>query len=410
MNRTRVREDLLRVLADSDKFATHLHLPMQSGEIVRAYWPIGLCAFIVSLAATPVFRRLAVRLKIVDRPDDFLKPHKLPVPYLGGVAIFVGWAAGLLLAVALFGTASEVASSPRGPSLDLLVLVGVLVAGLAVTLLGLFDDMRLASPRLKLVGGAAIAVLLVIFGVGHETFPSLLRSLGIRPADLSTFLVLAYSIPLTVFVVVGACNATNLIDGVDGLCSGVLGIMAAGFLALAVHMHMWSEWHPLDVTRVVLSLAMMGAALGFLPYNRNPARIFMGDAGSMLLGLNAAILLLLFMSSGGMRWMLGALMVFGLPLGDMVLTLARRWRNQRPLMEGDRSHFYDQLLDRGWPVRRVVRTSYALATLFAVLGCAAIIVRLRYLIPMYALTIAILIAVVARMGMFRVEPPRAVNE
>ena len=376
------------------------------GEIVRAYWPIGLCSFVVSLAATPACRRVAVRLKIVDRPDDFLKPHKQPVPYLGGVAIVVGWAAGLLLAAALFGPATEPTSSPSGPSLDLMIMAGVLAAGLAVTLLGLFDDMQLASPKVKLAGCAAIAVLLVISGVGHDTFLSLLRSLGIRPADLSPFLVLAYSIPLTVFVVLGACNATNLIDGVDGLCSGVLGIMAAGFLVLAVHMHMWSQWHPLDVTRVVLSLAMMGASLGFLPYNRNPARIFMGDAGSMLLGLNAAILLLLFTSSGGMRWMLGSLMVFGLPLGDMLLTLARRWRNQRPLMLGDRSHFYDQLLDRGWPVRRVVRISYALATLFALLGCSAIIVRLRYLIPLYALTIIALIAIVAKMRMVRVETPR----
>ena len=133
----------------------------------------------------------------------------------------------------------------------------------------------------------------------------------------------------------------------------------------------------------------------------------MGDAGSMLLGLNAAILLLLFTSSGGMRWMLGSLMVFGLPLADMLLTLARRWRNQRPLMLGDRSHFYDQLLDRGWPVKRVVRISYALATLFALLGCAAIIVRLRYLLPLYALVAVALVAVVTKMGMVRVEPPRA---
>jgi UDP-GlcNAc:undecaprenyl-phosphate GlcNAc-1-phosphate transferase len=152
---------------------------------------------------------------------------------------------------------------------------------------------------------------------------------------------------------------------------------------------------------------MMGAALGFLPYNRNPAKIFMGDAGSMLLGLNAAIMLLLFAkSSETIRWMLASLMIFGLPLADMLLTLARRWRNQRPLMQGDRSHFYDQLVDRGWPIQRVVRVSYALAVFFALMGCAPIVLRLRYTVPLYLIVIAGAIALVIKFKMVRVEPPQ----
>jgi UDP-GlcNAc:undecaprenyl-phosphate GlcNAc-1-phosphate transferase len=150
---------------------------------------------------------------------------------------------------------------------------------------------------------------------------------------------------------------------------------------------------------------MMGAALGFLPYNRNPATIFMGDAGSMLLGLNAAIMLLLFAkSSVTFRWTLGSLMIFGLPLADMLLTLARRWRNQRPLMQGDRSHFYDQLVDRGWPIKRVVRVSYALAAFFAIMGCVPIVLRLRYIVPLYILVFAAVVGLVVKFKMVRVEP------
>ncbi len=292
------------------------------------------------------------------------------------------------------------------PSMDRLMMLGILLAGGAIMLLGLFDDLRLASARAKLAGGAVVTVFLIAVGVGDDTIIPLLRTAGVRLDDFPTWLVLAYSAPLTLLITLGACNATNLIDGVDGLCSGVSGIISVGFLVLALHLHTWGEWHPLDAQRLTLSLAMMGAALGFLPYNRSPAQIFMGDAGSMLLGLNAAILLLLFTKSTAFKWMMGSLMVFGLPLADMVLTLARRWRSGRPLMEGDRSHFYDQLLDRGWSVRRVVMVSYALAAGFAVLGCIPTVMRTRYILPIYMLVVLAIILTVVKLGMVSVEPDR----
>ncbi len=333
-----------------------------------------------------------------------MKTHKQAIPYLGGVAILLGWTAGIALALTRWGGQPEGAVL-TGPALPLGSTVGILIAGVAITALGLFDDLRVITPKAKLLGAAVVAIILVAFGVGNDLLLLVLRATGTDPGDIPTWIVLLYSLPLTVFIVVGACNATNLIDGLDGLCSGVLGIMAAGFVVLAVNLRLWSVWNPLDGQRVVLSLAMMGAALGFLPYNRNPAKIFMGDAGSMLLGLNVAVLLLLFAKSIAIRWMVAALMMFALPLGDMLLTLARRWRNQRPLMQGDRSHFYDQLVDRGWPIRRVVRVSYALAAFFAVMGCAPIFLRLRYIVPLYLIVGAAMLFVVVRLRMLRVESP-----
>lgn len=375
-------------------------------EIVAAYWPILLTAFLVSAAATPLCRRLALAKGIVDRPDDFLKPHKRPIPYLGGVAIFLGWAAGISLGLFRWGAEGGAEPHSGGPALPSLPTLGILLGGLGITALGLFDDLRMAAPKTKLLGATVVALMLAGFGVGDDLLLLILRSTGTDPKDLPTWLIWVYSAPLTVFVVLGACNATNLIDGLDGLCSGVLAIMAGGFLVLAVHLHLWNEWLPLDTQRVVLSLAMMGAALGFLPYNRNPAKIFMGDAGSMLLGLNAAVLLLLFAKSSAIRWMLASLMVFGLPLADMVLTLARRWRSERPLMIGDRSHFYDQLIDRGWPVKRVVRVSYALAAGFALLGSLPCVLRLRYIIPLYLLVVVAVGVALKKFKMVRVEKPR----
>lgn len=374
-------------------------------EIGAAYWPVLLASFAVSFLLTPLCRSFALRRGIVDRPDDFLKPHKKPIPYLGGVAIFLGWAAGVLVALILFGRIEvDPTIAHARPIVDLRMLGAILVAGSIIVTLGLFDDLRLLSPKLKLLVTSAVTIGLIAFGVGNDTMLIVVRSMDVNLAEFPRWLLVAYSVPVTLFITVGASNATNLIDGVDGLCSGVLGIISAGFLVLAVHLQVWHDWNALDASRVVLSLAMMGAALGFLPYNRNPATIFMGDAGSMLLGLNAAIILLLFAKSEALRWLLGSMMAFGLPLADMALAVVRRWRNGKPLMIGDRSHFYDQLIDRGLPVRRVVTISYALAAAFCILGCLPIALRTRYIIPLYfAVSLAVIWAI-ARFDMVRIEP------
>lgn len=375
-------------------------------EVLVAYWPILVSSFLIALVATPVCRWVALRWKIVDRPDDFLKPHGSPIPYLGGVAIFLGWAGGVGLASWSFGVADADAAFSTGPSMDGTALAGVVIAGLMVMLLGLFDDLRLASPGVKVAGICVAACVLIATGTGDDTILCLARLRHGGASDIPSWLVLAYSVPVTLFVVVGACNATNLIDGLDGLCSGVLGIISVGLLILAVHCHLWGAWRPWDVARVVLALSMMGAALGFLPFNRHPAKIFMGDAGSMLLGLNVAVLLLIFAEANAFRYLIASVMVFGLPIADTALAVVRRWRNGRPLMQGDRSHFYDQLVDRGWPVRRVVATSYGICAFFALLGCSAIVIRTRYLVPLYALVAIATAVLVSKFGMIDLETRR----
>lgn len=359
------------------------------GSFVSAYWPIAASSFGVALVATPLCRAFARSRRIVDRPDDFLKPHKRPIPYLGGVAIFLGWAAGIAIAVGLKWF-------PLEPGF----LWGILAAGLAIMAVGLFDDIRMMKPRVKLVLNILVGLYLLWLGVGRNVFGVILQATVLKNDPSIRGLELFFSIPFGLFIVVGACNATNLIDGLDGLCGGVLGIISLGFFLLAVHMAAWRPDQAITHERVVLSLAMVGAAAGFLPYNINPASIFMGDAGSMLLGLNAAVLIMLFCEPGLVRWMLGAIVVFGLPIADMTLTLLRRWRNAQPLMIGDRSHFYDQLVDRGYTVRQVVTISYALALGFAAMGCiTAIFVRTRYAILVYAAGAAIVVLAAWRFRM-----------
>lgn len=363
-------------------------------ELLGLFWPVGAVAFGITLGMTPLCRFIAMKNAIVDRPDDFLKPHGRPIPYLGGVAVFLGWGAGIAVAVLV-----EAINVRTG------VMLGIALAGMTIMLVGLFDDLRCMAPKLKLVLNIAVAVWLLILGIGDELVGVLTMPV-FGPAGIQDrWLELIYSVPVMLFIVVGACNATNLIDGMDGLCAGVLGIVCLGFLVLALNLRAYSNL-PIENERIVLTLAMLGAAMGFLPFNRNPAKIFLGDAGSMLLGLNAAILILLFGETHLFRWMIGALMVFGLPIADMLLTLARRWRNGRPLMIGDRSHFYDQLRDRGLSVKRVVTISYLLTLAFAVVGASVIYLRTRYAILVYGLALVAALVAVWRFNMVSIEPNR----
>jgi UDP-GlcNAc:undecaprenyl-phosphate GlcNAc-1-phosphate transferase len=136
----------------------------------------------------------------------------------------------------------------------------------------------------------------------------------------------------------------------------------------------------------------------------------MGDAGSTLLGFNCGIMIVLFAERGVFRWLLGGLMVFALPIFDTALAMVRRWRSGRSIFAGDRSHFYDQLVDRGLSVKQVVAISYALAAFYAMVGCLAIWVRTRYVVPVYAVVGLATLLLIWRLGMSRAEPPpKAVN-
>lgn len=381
----------MNLLARSSGFES---LSLNLGDLVAHYWPVGAGAFLVALIATPLCRSFALKRKIVDRPDDFLKPHKRPIPYLGGVAIFMGWGCGVLMGFLRFDMPPAT--------------LAYFVAGLAIMLIGLFDDLRVTRPRTKLLANIAVAVWLIYFGLGGDVVRVLTDLARLKlDSPLETAAVMIYSVPVAVFVIVGACNAANLLDGLDGLCGGVLGIISVGFLILAVHLALL--YPPVgsdDQQRIVLSLSMLGAAAGFLPYNRSPATIFMGDAGSMLLGLNAAMLILLFAEAGLVRWLIGALIVFGLPIADMLLTLVRRWRNAKPLMQGDRSHFYDQLIDRGLSVRQVVAISYGATIFFVAFGCMVIFIRTMIAILIYLLLMAAVVVVVGKLRMVALESPR----
>ncbi|MBN1554429.1 MAG: undecaprenyl/decaprenyl-phosphate alpha-N-acetylglucosaminyl 1-phosphate transferase [Phycisphaerae bacterium] len=389
-------------------------------EVLKDFWWLGVISLLVSLGATPMVRLIAYRKKIVDKPDALLKPHGRPIAYLGGVAMCVGLLAGMTVYAFIMPDAQR-QWSELGANLvkgDIATLMGnpawqlsaIAVSCVLITLVGLLDDLYEISPRKKILGQVLAAAILILGGVGQEMSEMFFQHLHIP--YLPGWAMVSISGLLCMFMVIAACNATNLLDGLDGLCGGVTGIVTLGFLALAVFLATYARFDgTTDQLRVGLALAMAGAVFGFLPYNIPPASIFMGDAGSMLLGFFVAVMMAMFCREGHGRFFLAACVVFALPILDTALAVVRRLLAGKNIFAGDRSHLYDQLVDRGMSVKQVVVLFYILATAAAVIGVlSAIVLRLRHAVILDAALLAVVWGIFLCLGMLHPEPRQPKSE
>jgi len=376
-------------------------------EVLSPLWHVGAAAFFVSLITTPVVRAIAYKTQVVDRPDDLLKPHARPIAYLGGVAMCLGMLVGLACHVATMPNLSNVwtraaESLTSGRIGDLLSnslwqLISIALATTVIMLVGLIDDIKDISPGKKVLGQVVASGILIVGGVGTRMAYVFLNAAGVGASE---WIVIPASCILCMFVVICTCNATNLLDGLDGLCGGVTGIISLGFLALAVWLAMWNNFPGSDQVRVALCLAVAGAVLGFLPYNIPPASIFMGDAGSMMLGFFVAAMMAMFCMEGHVRWLLASGVVFALPIIDTSLAVIRRLRSGKSIFAGDRSHLYDQLVDRGMSVTQVVGLFYLLSIIAAALGVTlSIIMRARHAVIVYLVLLVMIWTVFYKLGM-----------
>lgn len=383
-------------------------------EVIAPYIYCFYAAFIVTFLFTPIMQTVASYYGIIDEPDLVRKMHTQPVAYLGGVAVFLGWMAALAISQFVKLHRTEPGLLPH-----LKIPFSIVVGASVIVMLGLWDDVKHINPWMKIGGQVFAAMCLLADGVGIRCTEPLLVPLGIRMEQWmhigvlghAWFLAIVYSTSalLVMFAVVGCCNATNLMDGLDGLCGGVTAIIAGGFLFLAVHMAMdgGALNSNTDALRVVLGIALLGAVLGFIPYNFNPASIFMGDTGSMFLGFSCATLIILLAQERS-KWFLAAMVMFALPVLDTVLALARRYVAGRPIFSADKFHFHHQLVGRGLTVRRTVITIYVIAIGFAILGSAIVFVRTRYAVAIYLVVFGSIIVAAYKMGMVH-ERPRVVQ-
>jgi len=272
------------------------------------------------------------------------------------------------------------------------------------------DDLKEIRPRYKLLGQAAAGLILLLGGIRWFAYPNMYWLPALEFAETSVF-VLVVCLVTHFLVVIGATNATNLLDGLDGLCSGVTVTISVGFLLLATSLTAWAtpEWFARGVTYeysrliMVVAFALAGAAIGFLPYNLPPARIFLGDAGSVFIGYVLATMMIMFASRFGMvKWFVGALFIFGLPIFDTGVALVRRLANRRPIMMPDRSHIYNQMVDRlGLSVPVTVGILFSISAVLAAVGLLVLYIPGRNATVIYLVAGALLFVLVWRLGFLR---------
>lgn len=352
------------------------------------FWPVLVIAFVFGVLATWFCKKIALKYGIVDKPNDTVKTHKEPIAYLGGIGIFIGLAAGILAGV---WCSKEDVGAPRW-------LMGILTGSAIACFVGLVDDVYDLRPSHKIVGQIIASIPLIAAGVMPILNPFLIP-FGLSISDSVEW---AIGVPIVIFTVLGATNSLNLLDGLDGLCAGVTAIITIALLFLAVHLATWGWSDVRDPVRMIICLSLVGGVCGFLPYNRNPAKIFMGDAGSMLLGFVVAAIMMLF-AKAFPRWWAASIVVFGLPILDTAVALVRRLLNKRPLFVSDRGHIYDQMIDRGLSLKQTVKICYALAAVYAFIGLAMSQIRTRHAIIVYIIVFILSAFVVWKMGFLKME-------
>jgi UDP-GlcNAc:undecaprenyl-phosphate GlcNAc-1-phosphate transferase len=293
---------------------------------------------VLSFFFTPVARQLAFKLGILDIPKDDRKVHKEPIPYLGGAAIY----ASAIFTMLIFSELDKTS-------------VSIMIGGTVVFLIGLIDDINDISPKLKLAG-QIIAAMIAVYGgakINYITNPI---------PGYNVIYLEHFATPISILWIVGITNTINLVDGLDGLASGVAAISASTMMFMA-------SISGFDY--ILLECAVIaGSSLGFLPYNFNPAKIFMGDTGSLFLGYMLAVISILgFLKTVTLAAIIIMVLVLGIPLFDTFFAIVRRIRNKKPIMEADRGHVHHRLLAKGFTQRQTVLILYIVSILF---GAAAI--------------------------------------
>lgn len=309
---------------------------MSENFLIKTLGVSALIGFLVTYFLIPPIIVIAKKLGAVDRPDQHRKIHKNPTPRLGGIGIYAGIFTGVLSGVFMLFTGKQKLL------LDFSSLLGILVGATFILLIGIADDFFSLRPLEKYLGQIASAFIAIIFGftISFVNLPYLgTLSLGF------------WSVPVTIFWITAMINIMNFIDGLDGLAAGVSAIAGTSFLIyLAIKG---------NLSLALIIASVVGASLGFLRYNFYPARIFMGDSGSMLLGyLFGVISINGVLKSVSAISLLVPIVVMGVPILDTFLAIIRRATAGKPITEADSKHIHHRLMHRGLGHKGAVMVIY----------------------------------------------------
>ncbi len=385
-------------------------------DIFQGYIGVFIVAFLVTMLATPLVRKLAISQGVIDRPDQLRKLHAMPIAYLGGIAVYLGLMAGIFYSYAAMRFPFLMEFHPTQHLVEgvfpQIVPPWVALGMTVIVLVGFIDDVKGISPRVKLGGQLFAAAALAVGDIGVKVAAGVLTPTLGRLLD-NPELVYTFDLPLALplvgsqvtldiiywtgtaviaIFVLGACNAANFIDGLDGLLTGTTSIATIGFLIIALGMAVLDHG-PLDGPRIIICLAVLGACLGFLPHNFNPATIFLGDAGSLLLGYCAAVMILSLGDTGKTSLVAAGLIIYAVPIIDTILAIVRRKLAGKRVSDPDADHLH-HMLKRWAGVKGAVLILYGIGITFATLGVVLSLVRARFVYAL-ALLFASYIAVYA---------------
>jgi len=299
-------------------------------------------SFMIAFLATPIVRNGSLRFQVIDKKSR-RKVHTKVVTKLGGLAIYVGFL--LAMVIAFFSENGLFGSSLRD-------FGAIFISGSLILCLGIYDDVKGANAPIKLTAQILSAIILVKFGM---VITSISSPFGVL--DLGQL-----SIPATILFVVLITNAINLIDGLDGLAGGIVSIVCLGLFSIVTYTRA-------DAFVACASISLAGATIGFLRYNFYPAKIFMGDTGSLFLGFILAALSIKGCCDGIEKIsILYPVMALGIPIVDTFLAFVRRLIRRKHPFQADKSHIHHWFLKRGLSQRRTVLTFYLLTTFLTVVG------------------------------------------
>lgn len=299
-----------------------------------------IIAAAISYSMTPLVIKLAHKIGAIDVPKDNRRVHKTPIPRLGGLAIYVAFMVTYLSLNSMSGVKE----------------MGLVIGSLVIIAAGVIDDLKPISAKVKLAAQILAAAILFYSGIRIDFLTNY-----IRPSEMVDMGFM--SLPMTIFWIVGITNTVNLIDGLDGLAAGISTI-AAGSLAYVAIINGRTE-------TALVTLAIVGACAGFLPYNANPAKIFMGDTGSLFLGFILAATSIDGSIKGATFIVFAApIMALGVPIFDTSFAILRRMINKRPIMEADKGHLHHRFLKLGFDQKTAVMMMYLIS---ALLGVSAIL-------------------------------------
>lgn len=334
-------------------------------------YAISILTFICCLILTPIVIKMCKKYELVDIPKDNRRVHSKPMPRCGGIAIVISTLLGLAVYYFITKNIPSIALNRK--------FVGFVIGGLIIFIMGLIDDVWNLRPKYKFFFQLAAGITVYYFGIRISVIN--VPFLNIDTINLAQWV----DFLLTMAWVISITNAMNLIDGLDGLAAGICSIAATALLIVFITTSASLE-------AIIITAALVGATLGFLPYNFNPAKTFMGDCSSNFLGFTMSIVSILGFAKGyTMIAIVAPVLVLGVPIFDTLFAMIRRILKGQPPLKPDGAHIHHRLIKRGFSQRQAVLILYTITSILCIVAVSIISADIWKLIILIVMSILFIV-------------------